>query len=359
VKRWTALCSPTRLVLLVALASAATQSSATDPTTIALTGRAMGTTWSAKFLQSTDPLDPTTLSQRISSALEHLESIFSTYRPASELSRFNISTSTGWQPVSPELARVAAASRDLSALTDGAFDGTVAPLSVLWGFGSTRRTATLPTDTEIAAARARVDYLRLEVRLAPPSLRKSNPLLSADFSSMAKGFAADSVSELLSSLGATDHLVQIGGDIKTGGTHVWRTGVSRPTPLYSSPPSPVSVVRLVSLAGTALSTSGDAQNSFIVAGRHYGHLIDPRTGHPASSSLASVSVIHPSCAASSALATALFVLGPDAGFALAVRERLACLFTARDGTTLIHRATPEWERYRPPSSPAQSPRSGE
>ena len=333
---------------LLALLSA--PSIAAEPASITLTGRAMGTAWSAKFLQPappTAPLAAAAVTAQISARLEALETIFSTYRPTSELARFNTTVTTDWQPVSPELARVALASRELSALTAGAFDATVAPLIHLWGFGPQRRTGQpLPTSAEITAARARVDYRRLAVRLSPPALRKELPSLAADFSSLAKGFASDELSALLTSLGATHHLVQIGGDIKTSGAPApatgWRTMIE--SPLTSSNSQPAA---LVLLHGEALSTSGDTHNFFTVADRRYGHVIDPRTGEPVNGPLDSVSVIAPTCAQSSSLATALFVLGAEAGYRFAIEHNIAALFLVRDHSNgaLLHRPTPAFSHF--------------
>jgi thiamine biosynthesis lipoprotein len=310
---------------------AATHAFAAEP--VALTGRALGTTWTVKFLQPAPPLNPATLTARISATLERLEQQFSTYRLNSELSRFNLARTTDWITVSPELARVATDSRALSVLTGGAFDATIFPLVDLWGFGPQRRSGPPPSAAEISAARARTDFRRLESRAAPPALRKTSADLAADFSSMAKGFAAAQ----LSALGSTDHYVQIGGDIATVGTRPWRVAIEQPA--ASAP-----LAQTFDLTGQAVSTSGDAHNSFTHAGRHYGHILDPRTGEPVNSPLASVSVIAPTCAQSSARATALFVLGPAAGFALAVRERWSALFLIREGPSLTARPTPEFSR---------------
>ena len=335
--------------LLLVLLTTLCLGRAAEPVT--LTGRAMGTTWSAKFFAAPPPapaLDLALVTARLAATLEHLETLFSTYRPDSALSRFNASASTDWYPVSPELARVAHEARRISDLSGGAFDVTLEPLIRLWGFGPAGRRHTLPSDPEIATARDRVDYRRLSARLAPPALRKSAAELSADFSSLAKGFAADSLSDVLTALGAPDHFVQIGGDIQTAGAHPWRTGIASPSaptaPLALPVPAPPALAAVVALSGLALSTSGDSHNFLTVAGRRYGHILDPRTGRPVAGSLASVSVVHPSCATSSALATALFVLGADAGFALATREHLAALFLVRDGPGLVPRATPEFAR---------------
>jgi thiamine biosynthesis lipoprotein len=315
---------------------AATRAFAAEP--VALTGRALGTTWTVKFLQPAPPLNPATLTARISATLERLEQQFSTYRPNSELSRFNTARTTDWITVSPELVRVATDSRALSVLTGGAFDATIFPLVDLWGFGPQRRSGPPPSAAEISAARARTGYRRLESRASPPALRKTSADLAADFSSMAKGFAADTIAAQLSALGSTDHYVQIGGDIATVGPRPWRVAIEQPA--ASSAP----LAQAFHLAGQSLSTSGDAHNSFTHAGRRYGHILDPRTGEPVASLLASVSVVAPTCAQSSARATALFVLGPDAGFALAVRERWSALFLIREGPSFTARPTPEFTR---------------
>ena len=314
---------------------AATRAFAAEP--VALTGRALGTTWTVKFLQPAPPLNPATLTARISATLERLEQQFSTYRPNSELSRFNTARTTDWITVSPELACVATDSRALSVLTGGAFDATIFPLVDLWGFGPQRRSGPPPSATEISAARSRTDFRRLESRASPPALRKTSANLAADFSSMAKGFAADTIAAQLSALGSTDHYVQIGGDIATVGPRPWRVAIEQPA--GSAP-----LAHVFDLAGQSLSTSGDAHNSFTHAGRRYGHILDPRTGEPVASPLASVSVIAPTCAQSSARATALFVLGPDAGFALAVRERWSALFLIREGPSFTAHPTPEFTR---------------
>jgi thiamine biosynthesis lipoprotein len=181
------------------------------------------------------------------------------------------------------------------------------------------------------------------VRQAPPALRRTRPGVTVDFSSIAKGFASDALSMLLNGLGVNDHFVQIGGDIKTGGHSVdeepWRAAIETPDEDQHT------VVSVVKLSGHALSTSGDYRNFVIRNGRRYGHIIDPRTGFPAATGLAAVSVIDASCARSSAFATALFVLGPTHGFKLATEQKLACVFFIRRANGFDRRATPQFEVF--------------
>ena len=295
---------------------------------MALTGRAMGTTWSAKIASPPPSLDRSAVTKRIAERLEELEQRFSTYRADSELSRFNATTGSEWISVSPELARLAVEACAISALTEGAFDVTVDPLVRLWGFGPAGRRNALPTAAEISAARERMGWRLLEARLEPPALRRAHAGVTADFSSLAKGFASDELGALLLSLGVRDYFVQVGGDVKTGGRGSdggpWRAGIETPTP--DAP----TIACVVPLSGEALSTAGDYRNFFIEGGRRYGHIIDPRTGWPVAGELASVAVVHAtSCARSSALATAIFVMGADAGFRFAERERFACVFFVR------------------------------
>lgn len=327
---------------LLALAWCASVVAAGAAETLTLTGRAMGTAWTVKIVSTDSDCDLDAIRRQVVEKLEQLEQQFSTYRPNSELSRFNAATGTDWIAVAPEIARVAAESRRISEFTDGAFDVTVESLVRLWGFGANSRGNEIPSKNEIAAARENVGWRLLDVRLSPPALRKQRSRLTADFSSMAKGFAADAVSALLTASGTPNHLVQIGGDVRSGGTVSEGSGwsIAIEQPLADAP----GVAAVVVLAGRAVSTSGDSRNFFQVGRQRYGHIIDPHTGRPPTGNLASVSVVHDSCATSSALATALFALGTEDAIRLATNEGLACLFLLREGTGLVRHATPEFER---------------
>jgi thiamine biosynthesis lipoprotein len=120
----------------------------------------------------------------------------------------------------------------------------------------------------------------------------------------------------------------------------WRVGIERPV---AGPPT---VHRLVRLRDRALATSGDYRNYYEVGGRRISHTIDPRTGRPVTHDLASVSVIAPLCVRADAIATALEVLGPDEGFAMALAQDWAALLVGRreDGT-LYERETPAFTAH--------------
>jgi thiamine biosynthesis lipoprotein len=295
--------------------------------TASVSGRAMGTTWRITWIQPATPLDPETVRRAVVTELERLEEIFSTYRPRAEVGRVNRAASTDWIEVSPELATVAALAARVSERSDGAFDVTVAPLLTLWGVGPEGGREHAPARAELDAARALVGWRQLLVRVQPPALRKSHPALRFDPSSLAKGWAVDALIEILGRIDCHNVLIALGGDLRGAGAGPdgagWPVGIERP----DAPPA--AIARVITLRNAALSTSGNYRNAARLDGHIAGHIVDPRTGRPAASALGAASVVQPTCALSSALATTLMVLGPEEALTFATREGVACLLQVR------------------------------
>ncbi len=292
-----------------------------------LRGATMGTFYSIQVVDLPPAIEPTRLRDRIEAKLDLVDDLMSTYRDDSELSGFNRSRTTDWFAVSPALAGLVQEALRTSEVSDGAFDVTVGPLVNLWGFGPGGRSDILPADAEIARAKARVGYRRLSVRSDPPALRKSEPMLYLDLSAIAKGYGVDRLAELLDATGIADYLIEIGGELRVRGYNgrglPWRIAVERPDPEGRA------VHRILALHSGAMATSGDYRNFFEQDGRRYSHTIDPRTGHPVTHRLASVTVLAPRTARADALTTAFLVLGPQAGFDLAESLRTPALFIVR------------------------------
>jgi thiamine biosynthesis lipoprotein len=197
----------------------------------------------------------------------------------------------------------------------------------LWNFGPDPRAGQVPTVAEIERERERVGYRRLEVRLSPPSLRKTHPGVYLDLSAIAKGYAVDEIAELLIQRGVPGFMVEVGGEVRTSGHRPdgqpWRIGIEKPVDFQRS------VQRVVELTGKSLATSGDYRNFFEKDGRRYSHEIDPQTGYPVQHELASVSVISDSCMLADAWATGLMVAGPEAALRLAREQGLEVLLILR------------------------------
>lgn len=315
---------------------------ANTPTEIAVSGNTMGTQFNVKL--ATGDADIAALQQGIEVSLAHVDHMLSTYKPDSELSRFNTNLTTEWQTVSEEFCVSVALAQALSRLTHGAFDITVGPLVNLWGFGPGDIIDEPPADETIAAAMRLVGYEHLQTDCARPALRKDIADLYLDMSAFGKGFAADQVAEWLETKGFNDYMVEVGGELRLAGHNgsgeKWAIGIEVP---LADQRRPHMVLRLTD---TAVATSGDYRNYFEVDGKRYSHTIDTRTGRPVTHSLASVTVIDESACRADALATALLVMGPDKGMELAIREQLAVLFLLRGASGIDERATPAFEQLR-------------
>ena len=339
------LSAATFLCLLTACTAAPRDESIpSTPQTHHFRGDTMGTTYEVTVAANTlDDARRADLRNVIANTLEHIDATLSTWRSESELSRFNHAETTDPITASPDMIAVFQHALAVSALTGGAFDVTVGPLVDAWGFGPPGQPPAAPADVDLARLRLRVGWRRLAVDAAAATIRKRAPAVSADLSALAKGYAVDQVAELLEREDFTNYLVEVGGEIRAGGENTrresWRVGIERPS---AGPPT---VYRTVTLNGQALATSGDYRNTYLLDGQRVSHTIDPRTGRPVTHSLASVSIIDPLCVRADAIATALMVLGPDDGYALAAEQDWPALFLVRrpDGT-LKERATPAWVR---------------
>ena len=316
--------------------------SADAPQELEIEGNTMGTQYSVKF--GAEGLNAPALEAEIETVLADVNGMMSTYLADSEISRFNAFGSTDWLTVSGAFCLSVEKALELSAYTDGAFDITVAPLVNLWGFGPGEIVEEPPADAVIAAMLQSVGYTKLRTDCSQPALRKDVPELMLDMSAFGKGFAVDRIAALLDGNGIKDYLVEVGGELRLRGHNIngerWAIGSVMPRTYERRPQT------IVRLSAVALATSGDYRNFFVAGGQHYSHTIDTRTGKPVTHSLASVTVLDRSGYRADALATALLVMGPEQGMALAMRDELAVLFLLRDGDSVSERATPAFERLR-------------
>lgn len=302
-----------------------------DPV-IEFSGPTMGTYYSVKIARPPAGTDAETLQPAVVGALDQVIAEISTYDPESELSRLNRNPSTDWIPVSPNLYRALAEGQRIAALSGGAFDITVGPLVNLWGFGPQAKRDSLPTPDEIAAAKARVGWQKLELRDSPPAVRKARGDLYIDLSALGEGCGVERVAALLESRGVTDYMVAVAGTIGAKG----RNAVGKPWSIAIEEPlaEERSVHRIIPLSDRVVSTSGDYRNFFEKNGKRYSHEIDPMTGAPVDRKLGSATVIGDQAMTTDALATALMVLGETRGPAFAESQGLAAYFIVRDGETL-------------------------
>jgi thiamine biosynthesis lipoprotein len=315
-------------------------------------GTSMGTVYAVKVADAdVSPEARGAIERAIEDRLDRVDRLMSTYREDSELSRFNRLAANVSFAVSPETLEVFRVAREVSDLSGGAFDISVGPLVAAWGFGATDRVPAPPSEAELAALRPHVGFERIAIDAGAGTLAKTHAGVVCDLSAVAKGYAVDLVAAALGNLGHDDFLVEVGGEVRASGFRLdgaaWRVAIERPDSELRG------IHEVVPLRDIALATSGDYRNYYEVDGRRISHTIDPRTARPIEHALASVSVLHRDAVHADALATALNVLGPDAGYALAEREGLAAYFIVRgqDGR-FTSRETPAFARARADAGPA-------
>jgi FAD:protein FMN transferase len=284
-------------------------------------GSTMGTTYNITLVAEAGQrfdFDESELQTAIDAEFVRINQHMSTYISDSELMRLNRAEVGKWHAISRPMHDVLLISQSISERSDGAFDITVGPLVNLWGFGPERATDKVPDAQAIEQLKAEIGYQFLE--LDGLQIRKSRPLF-LDLSAVAKGYGVDWVAEFLEVRGFGNYLVEVGGDLRVSGLNSrgapWRIAIEQPSQLQRS------ARMTIAFTDMSLATSGDYRNYFEVDGRRYSHTIDPTTGYPIAHNLVSVTVLAPTAAEADAWATAINVLGPEAGIALAELEQLA------------------------------------
>jgi len=267
-------------------------------------GPAFGSTW--RLVLSDTMEDPRSL---IDGIVRRIDGRMSPYRTGSALGRFNAGETTA---VDDETRLVVQAALDLAKSSGGAFDPTSAPIGRKYGFGPTAIPVTAPAG------------MYSNIHIVGARLEKSIPHLTLDLNGIAKGYALDQIAAALDGL---DFLLELGGEVIARGQHpsgrAWRIGIERP--------GTNKLQRMIHAGNEALATSGDAAQGYVVGGRRYAHVIDPRTAGPLDNDVASVSVLARSGMLADGLATAAMVLGPDASRPLLSAYNARALFLLKDG----------------------------
>ena len=275
-------------------------------------GETMGTSYSIRISGKVKRSALNQLTRQIDTELLEVNRQMSTWEKDSEISQFNHTASTEPIMVSEAFAKVVARALEFSKATAGAFDPTLQPLLNVWGFGSEGEEQGIPSDADILAARASTGWQKISVIL-PDRLCKRSPEVSLALGAIAKGYGVDAVARILEGGGLENWFVEIGGEVAVQGHNPegvpWKIGIQYPgiNPLDNR------LQGIVHISTGAVATSGDYRNYREVKGSVYSHILDPRTGYTALSDTASVTVYASSGTDADAMATALFVMGADAG----------------------------------------------
>jgi thiamine biosynthesis lipoprotein len=342
---------PASGLAIAALAGLASLAPAADLPITMWQGNTMGSVYTVKIVGTNlPPPELDALKAEVDQRLKEINRQMSHYQPDSELSRFNRAPAGTPFKVAPEFARVVRLSLELHRRSQGAFDPTLAPVINLWGFGEKTDQRAVPSEPQLQAALKTVGAQHLSVTDGD-QLVKAIPDLSLNLSAIAKGFGVDEMARVLRGHGWTNVYVAIAGEVlalghSPRGTR-WQVGISAPVDNWREN-DPMAAV--ASLSDQAISTSGDYQKFFTdTQGRRLCHILDPRSGWPVQHQVGGVTVVAADSMTADALATTLFVLGPDAGLKFIESwTNAAALFIVREAEG----------RFRPIPSARFAPMTG-
>lgn len=270
--------------------------------------RALGTPCELQFI-APDRATARAFSSEAVRWVDAFEAKYSRYRPDSLIGRINAAAGRGWVEVDAGAERMFALADQVHLLTGGIIDASALPLLRLWDFR--RIPPRVPSREEVAAALALVGWPRVERE--PGRIRLPERGMGLDLGGFGKEWAVDCVAGLAASHGLTAFLVDFGHDVRVRGgppgLPCWCIGVEHPG-------RPGTMRARLALSSGGVATSGDYLRGFEIGGRRYGHIVDPRTGHPPASDCRAVTVVAGTCLEAGLLTTTAFLLGPDEGLRL-------------------------------------------
>lgn len=257
--------------------------------------------------------------------IQRVEDLMTDWR-ASPLTSLNLATGLGPHQVPLELAELIDRGLTVGELTSGAFDITFRTFGRLWDFKASPAKLPQPTEIELALARCGWDKVEVDLHAGYGTVKKPEGL-EIGLGGIAKGYGVDRAMAVLMEHGLSDAIVNAGGDLKAlgrNGEELWTIAIQHPRDRER-------VLAVIPVSNTCVVTSGDYERFFEYEGKRYHHILDPRTGFPATGCM-SATVVAPDAAIADALATAICVLGPSEGLALIEQlPRIEALAVDLDG----------------------------
>jgi thiamine biosynthesis lipoprotein len=292
----------------------------------------MGTVWAIDCFAPPHRREES-IRQLVQHELDKIIAQMSHWREDSDLSKFNRASAGAWIKLPPEFFSVLQFALHVARKSNGAFDPALGATVNAWGFGPSSVPANLPPTP---------GGHWQNIHLNPDTNEARQPGGAVlDLSAIAKGFAVDHIARLLENLGLDSFLIEIGGELRARGIKAdeqpWWVAVEAPAEHFTDE-------IIVALHNASIATSGDYRRWFQRDGVRYAHTIDPQTAAPTHHPIASVSVIHANAMAADAYSTALTVLGPDAGVALADRLDFPAVFVLRAADSFLIRRSKAFER---------------
>ncbi|MGI9550329.1 MAG: FAD:protein FMN transferase [Aurantibacter sp.] len=269
----------------------------------------MGSRFDITVVSSNEELGHINIEEAVAE-ITRIEKLISAWDPNSETSLVNKNAGIRPVKVSLELFKLIERAKLISEITDGAFDISYASLDKVWKFDGSMEY--LPTPEQVKQSISKVGYEKIILNQKAKTVFLKQKGMKISFGAIGKGYAADKAKELLISKQVIAGIINAGGDLTTWGTKAsgekWLIGIANPK-------SRDKIFSWLPVVESSVATSGNYEKFVTFEGKRYSHIIDPRTGYP-SSGINSVSVFAKNAETCDALATAVFILGKEAGLSL-------------------------------------------
>ncbi len=266
--------------------------------------------------------------------MERIEDRFSSFKPESEISEINRAAGAHPVKVSSETFDLIQRAKSDARRLDGLVDISIGPLTELWGISSDHPVTSVPEREAIDARRKLVDYRNVLLDSLNTTVFLPAAGCRLDLGGIAKAYAVGRAAFILKREGIVRFIMKAGGDIYVSGQKDaqtdWRVGVQHPRDKDS-------LIARFNLKDFAVSTSGDYERYVIIDGQRYHHIMDPRTGYPATSSR-SATVLAPTPEEADALAKYLFILGYEEAMENKAVAAVPFLIVASDGSVHYNQA---------------------
>jgi thiamine biosynthesis lipoprotein len=253
--------------------------------------------------------------------IRRIEKLISSWDPNSQTSKIN--RNAGIKPVivDSELFELIKRSKKVSELTGGMFDISFASIDKVWKFDDSM--TQIPTEEEIAASVSKISYENIILNEENSTVFLKNEGMKIGFGGIGKGYAANRAKAVMATMGVSHGVVNASGDLITWGKQEngqdWSIAIA-------DPKDKIKIFGWLNISDQAVVTSGNYENFVEFNGKRYGHIINPKTGMPATGTK-SVTIICPDVELADALATAVFILGENEGVELINQlNGIECLF---------------------------------
>ena len=253
-----------------------------------------------------------------------LENLISWQADGSDADKINQAAGTDWVSIDAKTTKLLQTCLRVSSDSGGAFDPTILPVASLWDFGGSNQH--VPEETEIQKYLKYIGFQNFRINAAENTVSLRNHYMGIDLDGVEKGAACDEAVAAYKSSGADCGIIAAGASVGTYGTKAdgsaWSIAVRDPASFSDN----ASAMGEISLFSGFVSTVGTYQNSFTKNGILYYPLLNPKTGHPQSNGLVSVTVVSGSGVLSDALANACFILGREKSISLLNKYSAEAIF---------------------------------